>query len=156
MKVREIMTRDVKFCGPDTNLAEATEIMWRNNCGALPVLDPRGELIGLITDRDLCIALGTTNCRASDLTVRQVAMKPVFTCAPDDYVHEALKTMRQHQVRRVPAVTEDGKLAGILSLDEIVLHAEKGWAPGISYTDVVNAMKAICQHRTTEELRLSA
>ena len=156
MQVREIMTRNVKFCGPDTNLAEATEMLWRNNCGALPVLGPRGELVGLITDRDLCIALGTRNCKASDLTVRQIGVKPVFTCAPNNYAHEALKTMRQHQVRRLPVVAEDGKLAGILSFDQIVLHAEKGWAPGISYADVVNTMKAICQHQATEELRLSA
>jgi CBS domain-containing protein len=112
MKVQDIMTRDVKFCGPDTNLAEATEILWRNNCGTLPVLDSGRELMGLVTDRDMCIALGTRNCRASDLAVREVAMKPVFTCGPNDDVHGALKTMRQHQVRRVPVVGEDGRLAG--------------------------------------------
>jgi tetratricopeptide (TPR) repeat protein len=65
--------------------------------------------------------------------VREVAMKPVLTCGPNDDVHEALETMRQHQVRRVPVVGEDGKLAGILCLDEIVLHAEKATAAGISY-----------------------
>ena len=148
MKVQDIMTRDVKFCGPDTNLAEATEILWRNNCGTLPVLDSGGELIGLVTDRDMCIALGTRNCRASDLAVREVAMKPVFTCGPNDDVHGALKTMRQHQVRRVPVVGEDGKLAGILCLDEIVLHVQKtDDKKGVSYEDVVNTMKAICEHR---------
>ena len=151
MKVQDIMTRDVKFCGPDTNLAEATQILWRNNCGTLPVLDSGGELIGLVTDRDMCIALGTRNCRASDLAVREVAMKPVFTCGPNDDVHGALKTMRQHQVRRVPVVGEDGKLAGILCLDEIVLHVQKtDDKKGVSYEDVVNTMKAICEHRAAE------
>ena len=124
--------------------------MARNNCGTLPVLDSGHELIGLVTDRDMCIALGTRNCRASDLAVREVAVKPVFTCGPNDDVHGALKTMRQHQVRRVPVVGEDGKLAGILCLDEIVLHAEKARAAGISYEDVVNTMKAICEHRAAE------
>jgi len=151
MKVQDIMTQDVKFCGPDTNLAEATEILWRNNCGTLPVLDTGRKLMGPVTDRDMCIALGTKNCRASDLAVHEVAMKPVFTCGPNDDVHGALKTMRQHQIRRVPVVGEDGKLAGILCLDEIVLHAEKATAAGISYEDVVNTMKAICEHRAAEE-----
>ncbi len=150
MKVQDIMTPDVKFCGPDTNLAEATEILWRNNCGTLPVLDTGRKLIGLVTDRDMCIALGTKNCRASDLAVREVAMKPVFTCGPNDDVHGALKTMRQHQVRRVPVVGEDGKLAGILCLDEVVHHAEKATTAGISYEDVVNTMKAICEHRAAD------
>ena len=153
MKVQEIITRDVKFCGPDTNLAAATEIMWSNNCGTLPVSDSGGKLLGVITDRDMCVAMGTRNRKASDLAVGDVAMKPVFTCGPDDDVHEALKAMRQHQVRRVPVVDENGKLAGIVCLDEIVLHAEKFDSKkhaGISYEDVVSTMKAICEHRAAE------
>jgi CBS-domain-containing membrane protein len=152
MKVQDIMTRDVKFCGPDTNLAAAAEIMWRNNCGTLPVL-AESKLIGLVTDRDMCIALGTRNWRASDLAVRDVAMKPVFTCGPDEDVHAALKTMRKHQIRRVPVVGADGALAGILCLDEIVLHAEKANGKritGISYEDIVDTLKAICEHRPAE------
>lgn len=153
MKVEEIMTRDVKVCSPDTNLAAATEILWRNNCGSLAVSDTDGKLLGVITDRDICIALGTRNWRASDLAVRDVAINPVFSCEPDDDVHEALKTMRKHQVRRVPVVNQDGKLAGIVCLDELVLHAEKPDSrkhAGISYEDVVNTMKAICEHRAAE------
>jgi CBS-domain-containing membrane protein len=153
MKVQDIMTRDVKFCGPDTNLAAATEILWRNNCGTLPVSDSDGKLLGVITDRDICIALGTRNWRASDLAVRDVAIKPVFTCKPYDDVHEALKAMRKHQVRRLPVVHEDSKLAGIVCLDELVLHAEKADSKkhvGISYEDVVNTMQAICEHRAAE------
>lgn len=149
MKIQDIMTRDVKFCGPDTNLAAAAEIMWRNNCGTLPVL-AGGKLIGLLTDRDMCIALGTRNWRASDLAVRDVAMKPVLTCKPDEDVHAALKLMRKHQIRRIPVVADDGKLAGILCLDEVVLHAERANGrriTGISYEDVVDTMKAICEHR---------
>jgi CBS domain-containing protein len=152
MKVQDIMTRDVKFCGPDTNLAAVAEIMWRNNCGALPVL-AESKLIGVVTDRDICIALGTRNWRASDLSVRDVAVKPVFTCGPDEDVHAALKTMRKHQVRRVPVVDDDGKLAGILCLHEIVLQAEKAngkRTAGISHDDIVDTLKAICEHRPAE------
>jgi CBS domain-containing protein len=53
------MTRDVKFCGPDTNLAAATEILWQTNCGTLPVLESDGKLVGVISERNMCIALGT-------------------------------------------------------------------------------------------------
>ena len=153
MKVQDIMTREVKFCGPDINLAAAAEILWRNNCGALPVLDSEGKVIGVLTDRDMCIALGTRNQRASDLAAREVAVKPVFTCRPDDDVHEALRAMRKHQVRRVPVVDVDSKLTGIVCLDEIVLHAEKADNKKhgtISYEDVVNTMKAVCEHRVAE------
>jgi predicted transcriptional regulator len=158
MKVQDIMTRDVKFCDPDTNLAAVAEIMWRNNCGALPVLT-ESKLIGVLTDRDMCIALGTRNWRAGDLAVRDVAMKPVFTCGPDEDVHAALKTMRKHQIRRVPVVGDDGKLAGILCLDEMVLHAERvngKKTTGISYEDIVDTLKAICEHRPAEAAKPAA
>jgi CBS domain-containing protein len=79
-------------------------------------------------------------------------MKPVFTCGPDEDVHAALKTMRKHQVRRIPVIDGVGKLAGILSVDEIVLHAEKGSEKkySISYEDIVDTLKAICEHRPAE------
>jgi CBS domain-containing protein len=151
MNVQDIMTQEVEFCGPDINLAAATEILWQNNCGILPVLDSDGKLVGVITDRDMCIALGTRNCRASELAVNEVATKPVFTCGPNDDVHSALKTLRQHQIRRMPVIGADGRLAGILCLDDIVLHAQKTEGKrGVSYEDVVNTMKAICEHRPAE------
>lgn len=159
MKVQEIMTRDVKFCGPATNLAAATEMLWRNNCGTLPVLDSSGKLTGVITDRDMCIAMGTRNWTARDLAVRDVAIQPVFTCGADDDVREALKTMGQRHVRRMPVVSGDGKLAGILSLDEIALRAEKAEGkktPDISYEDVLNTMKAIYEHRAAEAPKAAA
>lgn len=152
MKVKEIMTQDVKACGPETNLAAVTEILWRNNCGALPVLDSAGKLVGILTDRDICIALGTRNRRASELAAGDVAVRTVFTCKPGDEIHEALKMMREHQVRRVPVVS-DGALAGILCLDDIMLHAEKAdgkKTAGVSYEDAVTTMKAICQRRAAQ------
>lgn len=159
MKVHDIMIRNVKSCGPETNLAAATEMMWRNNCGALPVLDSESNVIGVLTDRDMCIALGTRNQKASELKVADVAVKPAFTCGPEDDVHQALKTMRQHQVRRIPVVADDSKLAGILCLDEIVLQAVKSEHKingGISYEDVVNTMKAIYEHRAAKSPKAEA
>ncbi len=153
MKVQDIMTRNVKFCGPDTNLAAAAEILWSNNCGTLPVVDSAGKLTGVITGRDMCIAMGTRNRAAGDLSVGDVAIQPVFTCGPDDDVHQALKTMGQHHIRRLPVVSQEGKLAGILSLDDVALRPEKAGGKetaGISYEDVVNTLKSICDRRAAE------
>jgi CBS domain-containing protein len=153
MKVQDVMTRDVKFCGPDTNLAAATEILWRTNCGILPIVDSEQAITGVITDRDMCIAMGTRNWTAKDLAARDVANHPVFTCGADDDVREALKEMGQHQVRRLPVVSGAGKIVGILSLDEVALRAEKAEGrktPDISYDDVLNAMKAIYERRAAE------
>lgn len=152
MRVADLMVRDVKFCSPETNLAAATELMWRNDLGSLPVVDSAGKLVGIITDRDICIAAGTRNWSASDLAVGDVATKTVLTCAPNDDVHEALNTMRQQRIRRVPVVAPEGKLEGIVCLNDVVLRAEKanGRKSVISYEDVVKTMKAICEHHIAQ------
>src|SRR6185436_3224169 len=121
MKVRDLMTGNPKCCGPDTNLAEAIESLWANDCGILPVIEA-GKLTGVVTDRDLCVAVGTRNCRPSDTTVRDVATRSVQTCAPDDDVDTAMAIMRRAQVRRLPVI-QDGKLIGILALNDIILAA---------------------------------
>ena len=59
MRVKELMTSDVKTCSLDTNLAAAAKIMWDSDCGAVPVTDERGRVVGVITDRDICIAAAT-------------------------------------------------------------------------------------------------
>jgi CBS domain-containing protein len=93
MKVRDVMTKQVAFCGPDTNLAQAVELMWKNACGFLPEAGEGGNAIGVITDRDISITLGTRDRRASEVCVRSTMSSRPFTCMPDDDVHTALKTL---------------------------------------------------------------
>src|ERR1035437_7495063 len=101
MQVQDIMIRDAKSCRMDTNLAAATAIMWNNGCGALPVLDGGEKVVGMITDRDICIAAGTRNRIPSEIQVRDVAPERVYTCAGEDEIHTALKTMLTKKVRRL-------------------------------------------------------
>jgi CBS domain-containing protein len=84
MKVQEIMVKDVKTCHPETNLAEATQIMWANDIGALSVVDNGNEVLGMITDRDIAIAVGTRNRAPAELTAFEVKPNPreLYTCAP--------------------------------------------------------------------------
>src|SRR3990172_8161716 len=126
MKVKDIMVKDVKSCRPDTNLAAATQIMWANDCGTLPVLSGEGQVLGMITDPDICMAVGPRDRAPSAITVFEVKPNPqeLYTCAPEDDVHAALKTMREQGVRRLPVVNA-GKLRGILCLNEIALNAKK-------------------------------
>jgi len=147
MRVHDVMRRDPVVCHPETNLAQAAALMWDHDCGALPVVNEDGQMTGLITDRDICIALGTRNARPSDLTAGDVASGKPLTCGADDDVHSALHIMRQEGVRRLPVVNAEGVVEGILCLDDIVLRAqcEDGttW-PGISFEDVVNTFRGIC------------
>ena len=124
MKVKEIMTQSAVCCSADTNVGAAVELMWVRNCGMLPVVGPDLKLSGIVTDRDICIAMGTRNSLAGELTVGEIATKNVFTCTPDEEIHEALLTMASKQVRRLPVVNDEGIPQGILSMDDIITHGD--------------------------------
>jgi CBS domain-containing protein len=144
MKVREVMTRACSFCGPESTLEEAIFLMKNHNCGFLPVIGDGGNVIGVVTDRDMCIALGTRNRKPSDLRVWDVMPRKLFACMEGDDIHCALKTLRDARIRRLPVIDRDGSLVGVLSIDDIVLHArEQLVRKDISYGDVENTYKAI-------------
>ena len=150
MKVKDLMTATPCYCGPEANLGTATELMWNNNCGFLPVLSVEGQLIGVITDRDICIALVTRNCLASQLTVALVMSGKLYSCGPDDDIHTALQIMSEAKVRRLPVRAQNGNLVGVLSINDIVLRAEPlgfGQTPDLSRDDVVRTLRSIVRER---------
>jgi CBS domain-containing protein len=147
VKVSDIMTKDVRACTPDTTVAEAAHLMWEGDCGILPVVDD-GILDGVVTDRDMYIALATQNARASHLRVGAMATKTVVTCAPEDDVQTALETMKQALVRRLPVVGPDGTLVGILSINDILMVAGRGKT--VKCDQVLDTLQGICGHHRRE------
>jgi CBS domain-containing protein len=150
MEVRRIMTSNVAACRPDTNLSAVAGLMWDYDCGVIPVIDENRKVVGVITDRDICMAAAMSNRPASQISVGELTSGEVFACAPEDDVSEALATMQRGRVLRLPVVDRDGTLQGILSMNDIVLRAEDGRkreGDGISYAEVVNTRKVIGQRR---------
>lgn len=146
MKVRDVMSGSPIFCTACTNLGEAAELLWSRNCGILPVVDEEGKVFGVVTDRDLFIVLATRNRLAGDMTVAEVPPPKAYVCAPQDDIHVALETMARHKVRRLPVVNTQGRLEGILSMDDAVVHASpriSNRIPELSNDDVINALKKI-------------
>jgi len=143
MKVKDIMTKDPVTCTPDTTVAEAAHLMWENDCGILPVVDD-GEIEGVVTDRDMYIALATRDTRAANLKVGAVATKTVVSCVPEDDVHQALTFMRQGLVHRLPVVGFGGRVLGIVSMNDLVMAA--GVDGTLTSEEVLDALKAICGH----------
>jgi predicted transcriptional regulator len=154
------MTSNVAACRPDTNLSAAAGLMWDYDCGVIPVIDENRKVVGVITDRDICMAAAMSNRPALHIAVGELISGEVFSCAPEDDVSEALATMQRRQVLRLPVVDRDGTLQGILSMNDIVLRAEddrKGAGDGITYAEVINTRKVIGQHRNfSPEEELSA
>jgi CBS domain-containing protein len=144
MQIKDIMTPTVRTCSSGTNVAAAAALMLDGDCGILPVVDDEGKLAGIVTDRDLFIALATRNALASKLTIGEVARKHVWTCSTDDDVHDALATMKEHRVRRLPVEGVGGTVAGIVSMNDIVLAA--GTRAPVKSDQVVDTMQAICAH----------
>lgn len=145
MKVQDLMTVSPEACRADDNLAQAVSQLWKADCGALPVVDHTGRLAGILTDRDICIALGTRNTRASESTVGSVMRTSVEVCEPDDDVLTALSRMGDRRVRRLPVVDAEHRLLGIVSLSDVALAA--GAARNtVRPTAVLDAFRTICEH----------
>lgn len=142
MKVKDIMTTEVRSCTPTTTAAEAAHLMWDGDCGMLPVVE-HDHLVGVVTDRDLYIALATRNAWPARLTVADVATPSPATCTPEDDVRTALATMKSVLVRRLPVVGFGGALLGVLSMNDVVLAAGPG---KVAPKDVIETLQAICGH----------
>lgn len=142
MRVQDVMTSKVRSCRPGTNLAEAVRDMWEADCGVLPVVSPDNRVIGVITDRDICVAVATKGRAADRIAVREVAGEHrIHTCLAADDTTAVLKVMQAQRVRRLPVVDQEGHLQGIVSLNDIVTHAGAA-----TPTQIANALAAICEH----------
>jgi len=150
MRVKEIMTGAIEACRPATDLAAVAMTMWRQDCGFVPVVDEENRVAGVITDRDICMALATRHRRPEELTAQDAMSRPLFTVHPDDDVREALEVMQTRRVRRLPVVDAEARLRGILSINDVVLHARPSAARSraeISANAVLAALQGICEHR---------
>jgi CBS domain-containing protein len=151
MTIEPIMTRDVETCAPDSDLAHAAMIMWRRDCGFVPVAEHKsGRYVGVITDRDICMAGATCHRALHDIRVGEVMNKGTYTCAPTDNVLVALHRLAEGQVRRLPVVDKQGKVVGVLSLNDLILACERGDRKregSLTYADVMAVLKAISSHR---------
>lgn len=124
MKVEDLMTRRVFSCSPDDSLERAAQLMWEQDCGCLPVLSSEADLVGIVTDRDICMAAYTQGKSLRNVRVDAAMASPVITCFPEDDLAQAEKLMKRHQLRRLPVLDEWDSLVGIVTLGDIARQAE--------------------------------
>jgi CBS domain-containing protein len=149
MKVREIMTENVVSCPKDVDVGSAARLMFEGRFGTLPVVSPDGGLAGIITDRDIAMAVATRRRNASHIAVHEAMSARVRSCFADDEIGAALKQMEQARVRRLPVLDSAGHLTGILSVDDIVLRAADK-TDGIPSAELVNVLRRICSQPSIE------
>lgn len=122
MRCSEIMTRDVRTATREMTLQDVAVMMRDGDMGSVPVVED-GRLIGIVTDRDIvvrCVADG----RGASTPVGEAMTTEIFSVKPDDFAFEAVRLMGDKQVRRIPVIANDGKLAGIISVADIALETE--------------------------------
>ena len=150
MKVKEVMTPDAKAIWLTESLTDAAKLMWENDCGVLPIIKDGRKVIGMITDRDICMAVGIRDTNPSGVSVEEVMTGQVYAVNPEDDINHALQKMRDHKIRRLPVVNAEGELEGILSMNDVVLRANSGAGDSIRYKDVVKTYQSICHHPIPE------
>jgi CBS domain-containing protein len=148
MIVKDIMKTAVATCAPESDLALVIDVMRGHDCGFLPVVDSHGIVVGVITDRDVCLAEGTKHRPLARVSVKETMTHPVFSCFPDENVKVVLATMAKHRVRRLPVLNKTGHLEGVLSIDDIVQAPRRRGAP--TAEDIVSALRGLYSQRPVE------
>ena len=158
MDVAELMDRTVETCRPNDTLAAAAGVMWRKDVGCLPVVGDDGNVIAMVTDRDICMAAYIQGRPLDDIPVSVAMSRDLHTCRPNEGLIEAEEIMRQRQVRRLPVLGTDGLLVGIISLNDIAREAERQIGRKgrqVSPQEVAVTLAAVCAPRGLRALSMS-
>lgn len=152
MNIKEIMVSEVASCSPQTNLHNIALMMWKHDCGAIPLVNEQNEPVGIVTDRDIAISAAMQNRPLWEIQGEEVAHgREVYCCHPEDSITEALALLERHEVRRLPVVDASNKLCGIVSMGDIISftragRARKGDGEMISAEDSLGFLRHVSAH----------
>lgn len=124
VRVGHVMTRDVSTVTPYDRVERAARLMRECDCGALPVVNQDGRLIGMVTDRDIAIRLVANGVDIRRAIVADCMTSETFSCHANDQLDGCLRQMARHQVRRLPIVNDRNQVIGIISQADLARHAE--------------------------------
>jgi len=137
MRCREIMSHDVERIPPGETVANAAKLMASQNLGLLPICDPDGKPMGVITDRDIALRVVGKDRLAARTAVEDVMTAPVHSVGPDYPVDRVGELMTKAGVSRLLVVDEDGQLEGLVSVADLLVHA-----PGLNALVAARAVYA--------------
>jgi len=126
-KCHEVMTKNPVCCLPDDMVANAAQLMKRENIGPIPVIENEEtrRLVGIVTDRDLALKVVAEGCDPKSTKVEAVMTHKVVTCRADDDLQIAMDAMSEHQLRRIPIVDSDNRILGIISQADVATRVDK-------------------------------
>jgi CBS domain-containing protein len=155
MKVEQLMKSEVFTCSPEDTLDRAAGIMWDHDCGCVPVLGRDGRVAGILTDRDICMAAYTQGKSLWAIPVAIAMRKKVISCRPEESLSAAEKILQANQIRRLPVIDAEGRLVGILSLNDLAREAARERLQkrkAVSDAEIGETLAAICESRSQPEV----
>lgn len=157
MNANEIMTKEVYVCNPGDSLNEAARIMWDHDCGCVPIVDQMRRVVGIITDRDICMAAYTKGVPLGSICIESVMSEDVQSCQAEDSSESIEEIMMEHQVRRVVVVDDQNYLLGIISLSDLALavvrtHEGPAQKP-LDRMLIAETLASVCEHREPTQER---
>jgi CBS-domain-containing membrane protein len=162
MKVEQLMIRQVETCTPGDSLNVAAKAMWERDCGCVPVVeweDGGARVVGILTDRDVCMAAYTQGRPLADITVESAMAREVRSCRSTDTLGTVLKVLEQNRLRRLPVLDQHDHLVGVVSLSDAAREAGRQHGRGskdVTETRVGEVLQAISAPRTPHAVAVAA
>ncbi|MGH7813722.1 MAG: CBS domain-containing protein [Candidatus Binataceae bacterium] len=160
MIVADLMTTDVKWCGIHDNLNSAAHLMWEYDCGCVPIVDDDGQVAGIVTDRDICMAAYTRGLPLFAIPVETAMSRQAIACAPEASIETAHRLMRINEIHRLLVADSSGRLAGILSFSDLANAVAPDGAAEASDAfhagELAATIAKIRRHRTPAKARSAA
>lgn len=150
MRAERLMSQPVVTCNESDLISAAAHLMWTLDCGVVPVVDDDDVLVGIVTDRDICMAAYTQGRPLQDIRVSTAMSRRVWACGAGDSIGSVAKLMRKKQVRRVPVVDGNGRPVGIVSLADIARHASRSRRKRSAGQEVLQTLAGICGPRSAD------
>jgi CBS domain-containing protein len=145
MKIWKLMTRDVFTCHVRDNLAVAARLMWDHDIGALPVLDDHARIVGMITDRDICMAAYTRGAPLEAIPVLTTMSEFPATCEIDAELSEVEALRCARQIHRVPIVDDGGRLVGMVTVNDVARASRQ--RTDVNAAELVTTIAAVSARR---------
>jgi len=151
MKVKDLMTTEVKCCAEYNTLNTAAQMMWENDIGCVPVIDKEGRAIGMLTDRDICMSAYLQGIPLNGALVTSAMSKEVFSCTPEDGLAVAENLMTAKQIRRLLVLDPQQHPVGLISLNDIAREgareAQMRTARQVSDAEITSLLASVCAPR---------
>ena len=148
MNASEVMHRSVRTCSVRDTLDRIARVMWEQDCGCVPLVDDAGKCVAIITDRDVCMAAYTQGQPLDRIVAESAASRSVTAVHENATIESIEALMRDRQIRRIPVVDDAGRPIGMITLNDLVMHAHPGGRrrEGLSAESIARTLAAICQH----------